>query len=132
KSIVFQSTSGGNTEIFIGRADGTGGLTNLTNNPGVDWSPATSPQGNKIVFTSERDGNGHLYVRAGDGTLQRITNGPGYDYFADWSPRGNEIVFSRDDPSGETDLYLVHADGTGEQKLTDTPGATDLFPAFSP
>jgi TolB protein len=72
--------------------------------PAVDWSPSTSPRGNKIVFTSERDGNGHLYLLSGDGTLQRITNGPGYDYFADWSPRGNDIVFSRDDTSGTTDL----------------------------
>lgn len=104
----------------------------MTNHPSVDWSPATSPHGKKIVFTSERDGNGHLYVRDGDGTLQRITDGPGYDYHADWSPRGNEIAISRDDPSGETDLHLVHVDGTGERRLTDTPGVMEFFPAFSP
>jgi dipeptidyl aminopeptidase/acylaminoacyl peptidase len=130
-SIVFQSQSHGNFEIFMAHADGSG-LTNLTNNPSVDWSPATSPHGKKIVFTSERDGNGHLYVRAGDGTLQRITNGTGYDYFADWSPRGSEIVFSRDDSSGETDLYVVHANGSGERRLTNTPGVLEFFPAFSP
>jgi TolB protein len=129
-SIVFQSTNGGNLEIYRSGADGTG-LTDLTNNPSADWSPATSPRGKKIVFTSERDGNGHLYVLSEDGTLQRITNGPGYDYFADWSSR-NAIVFSRDDPSGETDLYLVHSDGSGEQRLTNTPGVAEYFPAFSP
>jgi TolB protein len=131
KQIVFQSFSAGNFEIYRVNADGTG-LVDLTNDPTVDWSPATSPQGNKIVFTSERDGNGHLYVRSSDGTLQRITNGPGYDYYADWSPRGNDIAFSRDDASGGTDLYLVHSDGSGEQRLTDTPGLIEIFPSFSP
>jgi TolB protein len=95
---------------------------NLTNNVAADWSPATSPQGKKVVFTSEREGNGHLYVLEADGELRRITNGDGYDYHADWSPRGNEIVFSRDDPSGATDLYLVRFNGTGERRLTSTPG----------
>jgi Tol biopolymer transport system component len=131
KAIVFQSLNGGNFEIDRVNADGTG-LVDLTNSPSADWSPATSPYGNKIVFTSDRDGNGHLYVLAGDGTLQKITNGPGYDYFADWSPRGNDIAFSRDDAAGQTDLYLVHADGTGERRLTNTPGVAEYYPTFSP
>jgi Tol biopolymer transport system component len=130
KQIVFQAESGGNAEIYRVGADGSG-LTDLTNDPGVDWSPATSPHSNSIVFTSERDGNGHLYVLDADGGLRRITNGPGYDYFANWSPRGNDIVFTRSDLSGETDLYVVHADGSGEHQLTNTPGVFEYFPAFS-
>jgi Tol biopolymer transport system component len=132
KAIVFQSANSGDSEIYRINADGSG-LTNLTNDPAAtDWSPAASPRGNKIVFTSDRDGNGHLYVLDADGTLTRITNGPGYDYFADWSPRGNEIAFSRDDGSGGTDLYLVHSDGSGERRLTNTPDVLEYFPAFSP
>lgn len=132
KAIVFQSANSGDSEIYRINADGSG-LTDLTNDPAAtDWSPATSPRGNKIAFTSDRDGNGHLYVLAADGTLTRITNGPGYDYFADWSPRANEIAFSRDDGSGGTDLYLVHSDGSGERRLTNTPGVLEYFPAFSP
>ena len=68
----------------------------------------------------------------GRGALQRITSGPGYDYFADWSPRGNKIVFNRDEASGETELYVVRANGTGEKRLTNTPGVIEIFPAFSP
>jgi len=131
KQIVFQSNNAGNFEIERVNVDGSG-LVDLTNNPAVDWSPATSPRGDKVVFTSERDGNGHLYVLDGDGTLTRITSGPGYDSFADWSPRGNQIVFSRDDPSGGTDLWIVHADGSDERRLTNTPGAIEIFPSLSP
>ena len=132
KTIVFQSENSGDSEIYRINADGSG-LTDLTNDhTATDFSPAASPRGNKIVFTSDRDGNGHLYVLDADGTLTRITNGPGYDYFADWSPRGNKIAFSHDDGSGGTDLYLVHSDGSGEGRLTNTPGVLEYFPAFSP
>lgn len=129
--VVFQSVVSGSFEIYRVRVDGTG-VENLTNHSAVDWSPATSARGKKIVFTSERDGNGHLYVMTPDGELWRVTNGPGYDYFANWSPRGNRLVFIREDSSGENDIYLVHADGSGERRLTNTPGRTEFFPAFSP
>ncbi len=131
KQIVFQSVVGGNFEIYRVNADGSG-VTNLTNDAGVDWSPATSARGKKIVFTSERDGNGHLYVWAPDAPLVRVTNTAGYDYFANWSPSGNDLVFIREGASGENDIYLAHTDGSSERRLTDTPGRTEFFPAFSP
>ncbi len=131
KSIVFVSNSGGNAEIYRVRVS-DGQLTNLTNDPAFDYSPAASSRGNKIVFSSDRDGNGHLYVLSGDGTLQRITNGPGYDYFPNWSPHGNDIVFTREEASGETELYIVHADGSGQRRLTNTAGLIEYFPAFAP
>jgi dipeptidyl aminopeptidase/acylaminoacyl peptidase len=111
-------------------ADGTG-VVNLTNHAAVDWSPATSSRGKNVIFTSERDGNGHLYVLSADGELRRITNTPGYDAYASWSPRGNDIVFVREGANG-SDLYTVHADGTQERRLTSSPGQTKFFPTFSP
>ena len=48
-------------------ADGTG-QTNLTNNVAVDSWPAWSPDGTKIAFTSQRDGNGEIYSMNADGT----------------------------------------------------------------
>ena len=131
RSIVFQSNNGGSFEIYRVNADGTG-LSDLTNDPAADWSPAASPVGDRIVFTSERDGTGHLYVLDGRGRLTRITDGPGYDYFAAWSPLGNRIVFSHDDTAGQTDLYMINADGSGERRLTNTPGVYEYFPVFSP
>lgn len=130
KQIVFQSVVAGNFEIYRMNSDGSG-VTNLTNHPGVDWSPATSAKGKKIVFTSERDGNGHLYIWSPDKPLVRATNSDGYDYLANWSPNGNDLVFTRF-VDGEDEIYTAHADGTGEQRLTNTPGVTEYFPAFSP
>jgi len=49
--------------------DGDGsGLTNLTNNPAGDGQPVWSPDGSKILFVSDRDGNDEIYVMKADGS----------------------------------------------------------------
>ncbi len=60
---------------------------NLTNNPALDSSPSWSPDGNRIAFYSERDGNYEIYVMNTDGTGQRnLTNNPAWDSSLFWSP----------------------------------------------
>ena len=53
--IVFASTLPGNREIYT--VDANGSLTRLTFSPGADLDPAWSPNGTKIAFRSQRDGN---------------------------------------------------------------------------
>ena len=56
-------------------ADGTG-QTNITNNPAAadDFGPEWSPDGTRIAFTSDRDGNYDVYVMGADGSGQtRVT-----------------------------------------------------------
>jgi TolB protein len=66
-------------------ADGTGQV-NLTNNPARDDSPAWSPDGSRIAFTSDRDGNAEVYVMNADGTGQvNLTNNPAGDAYPGWS-----------------------------------------------
>ena len=58
-------------------ADG-GNQTNLTNDAGDDDDPAWSPDGSKIAFASDRDGNHEIYVMDADGGNQtNLTNNPG-------------------------------------------------------
>src|SRR3954451_16005810 len=65
-------------------ADGTA-QTNLTNNPGGDATPTWSPDGAKIAFSSDRDGNSEIYTMNADGTGQtRLTNAPMTDIFPTW------------------------------------------------
>lgn len=74
--IAFFSNRDGNFEIYVMKSDGTS-QRNLTNNPARDAGPAWSPDGRKIVFYSNRDGEGEeIYLMNSDGANPvRLTNG---------------------------------------------------------
>jgi hypothetical protein len=79
--------------------DGTG-QTNLTNNPALDQEPAWSPDGNRIAFHSDRDGNYEVYVMNADGTGQtNLTNNPAADDFPAWSPAATGTATAVPTPS---------------------------------
>ena len=57
----------------------------LTNNASDDWSPSWSPDGKRIVFSSERDGDREIYVMDADGgNPQNLTNNPHRDGDPAW------------------------------------------------
>lgn len=94
-------------DIFV--ADKTGKVVNrLTSEKGYDAEATVSPDGKKIVFTSDRSGDLELYTMDLDGkNLKQITHLPGYDGGAFFSPDGKKLVFraSRPQPGKELDEY---------------------------
>jgi TolB protein len=58
-----------NYEIFRVNINGTG-LRRLTNVPGIDFNPAWSPDGEEIVFRSDRTGFTHIWKMDADGSNQ--------------------------------------------------------------
>src|SRR5262245_8190880 len=83
----------GELGVFLAIADGTSELQ-LAASASLDYDPAWFPDGQSIVFTSERDGSADLYkVRADGSGLTRLTNDPAYDDQASVSPDGKQIVF---------------------------------------
>ncbi len=75
-------------DIWTVNADGTD-LRRLTTNPAHDFDPAWSPDGQMIVFRSERDGNNEVYVMGSDGSRQHNwSRDPHDDWGPAWSPAG--------------------------------------------
>jgi TolB protein len=65
-------------------ADG-GGQVNVTKNPTIDHTPAWSPDGRQIAFTSYRTGDGEVFVASADGSNPtNYTNHPADDSEPDW------------------------------------------------
>jgi TolB protein len=130
--LVFQGIAGPGQahDIWSVKSDGTD-LRRLTDNPAADLRADYSPDGRRIAFQSNRDGNVEIYVMNADGSGQtRLTDSPGADAAPDLSPDGRKLVF-QSERDGNLELYTMNADGTGQTRLTNHPGR-DLDPAWSP
>ena len=153
--IAFTSGRGGNYEIYVMNADGTGvsRLTDATdgwNEPQasalpVSVSPAWSPDGQRIAFSSNRESvlGSEVYVMNADGTnVARLA--PDYvshwDSSPTWSPDGQRIAFSSHSDDGGQDIYVVNSDGSNLTRLTHSPDGSSRVmglqfnsaPAWSP
>ena len=80
--------------------------------------PMYSPDGTRIAFSSNRDGNWEIYVMNVDGTgLRRLTNHPAIDVTPTWSPTGMQIAFTSE-RAGTPSIYVIGVDGLGLRRLT--------------
>jgi|GEM_PF-1328961 len=134
--IVFAATGwtvpNSREEIFVMNVDGSG-ITAISNSAGDDRDPCWSPDGKKIVFKSERDGNSEIYLMNADGSEQiRLTNTPENEHHPDWSPNGQKIVFSRTMPDKTSDLFIINLAGEEIARLTDTSKSVESYPDWSP
>jgi Tol biopolymer transport system component len=110
--IAFSSRRDDNGEIYLLTSDGE---TNLTNDPGEDIESDLSPDGDRIVFSSNRDGTYHIYAMEVDGTgLTKLTDDAAGDLSPRWSPDSKFIAFSR-----VGSLMVMDADGQNVRQLTE-------------
>jgi Tol biopolymer transport system component len=126
--IAFSAYRGGNLEIFVMNVDvildGTEGsqLQQLTESPtGVrNLVTSWSPDGGKLAFSSDRDGNTEIYLMGQDGSnVVRLTNNTNYDGEPCWSPDGEQIVFSSD-RDGDIEVYVLNVAEAIENAETAT------------
>ena len=75
------------------------------------WQPAWSPDGEKIAFSSNPDGNGDIFVMDADGSnIRRLTHTPDGEQFPSWSPDGEQIVFALSPAFGASKKAGLHTE----------------------
>ena len=111
-------------------------LRKIVDSPGYDAEATVSPRGDRIVFTSDRDGDLEVYSMNLDGTqIKRLTFEKGYDGGAFFSPDGSRIIYrgSRTDDYRTLQVYVMNADGSGKRQVTHGAGNTTSFaPSWHP
>src|SRR6185503_3055772 len=103
-------------------------LTRLTVGDWDDVSPAVSPDGRRIVFTSNRKGFWDLYVL----NLTQLTNTQRYEGAPTWSPDGAFLAYEAYEDEN-LDIFVGPAENPAQDaiQLTESPNA-DYAPAWSP
>ncbi len=97
--------------------------------PMLGGSPKVSPDGTRILFTSNRDGTYALHVMRADGSgVARLTHDSAAAFPGGWSPDGRRIVFSGESKGGQT-IVVMNADGSDRRVVGSARG--DQTPAWS-
>jgi tricorn protease len=112
----------------------TGGTAVRLSSPaGEESFPRFSPDGSKLAYSADYDGNTEVYVvPTTGGTPVRVTHHPMADRVIGWHPDGQRILFASGRESGRqryNQFYLVNAGGGLPEKL---PVPYGEFGAFSP
>ena len=98
---------------------------------GTLTDPDYSPDGQKIAFADNSDGDFEIYVMNADGTNPvRLVDNTASDSDPSWSPDGTQIMFARFE-NGSSEVWVMNPDGSGETNITNNP-AYDSQPDWSP
>lgn len=111
--VAFSRFVGGDSEIFIINADGTG-LIQLTHNRANDFEPAWSPDGRHVAYVRDwRKGRPPaIKIAALSGGKPRTVYACGDDlYEPQWSPNGKWIAFEEDVGIDGSDVTAHSVDG---------------------
>ena len=115
--IVFDLLGDLYTMAFAG-----GQATPLTQGMAFDGQPRFSPDGQSVVFVSDRSGGDAVWTISLDMTdTTRITRGERSSFQSpEWTPDGNYIVATRQGP-GQGKLWMYHREGGGGIQLIEDP-----------
>ena len=137
-------------DIFRANPDGSN-LTNLTNIKGYDAEATVSPIGDRIIFTSTRNGDIDIYSMKLDGSdVKQLTDILGYDGGSNYSYDGKTVVWRASRPKtddevkeykdylarnlvkpGSLEIYVMNSDGSGKKQVTNN-GKANFGPYFFP
>ena len=117
------------SDIYLISSDGSG-LTQVTRDAAANFYPSWSPDGRRLAFSSNRDGDWDIFVMDVDGSnVRQLVNSPGLDDKPQWSPDGSRIGFATT-RSGTPELRAVDPATGVEEPLLPQP-VSGINPAWT-
>ncbi len=124
-AIAFVRSADGNRDIYLLLPEddddwrGPVKAQPLITSSSAEYSPDWAPDGDTLVYVSERDGNPEIYIVESDKNdpPQRLTTNEASERQPVWSPDGKRIAFVSD-VHGEDEIFVMDADGSGQRRLT--------------
>jgi eukaryotic-like serine/threonine-protein kinase len=133
KRIAVERTVQNNEDIYL--IDAARGVpTRFTFDPSADRAPGWSPDGSRIVFTSNRKGSFDLYQKPanGAGNEELLLESPGTKTPVDWSPDGRSLLYYDTDPKTVSDLWVLPMAGEGKPRPFVKTPFDERYGQFSP
>ena len=109
--LAVQRTYGGNTDIWVVDLDRDTPIR-FTTDPEANIAPIWSPKGDRIVFSTLRNGVFNLYLKPVNGTTSEELLATGQSKQAtDWSRDGRFLLFRSNDPQSQWDIWAMPLTG---------------------
>ncbi|MCO4772231.1 MAG: Tol-Pal system beta propeller repeat protein TolB [Deltaproteobacteria bacterium] len=128
--VVAVANYGRGKEVYVFDYDGQNPRP-VSRNGSINLSPAWSPDGTRVSYTSYRDNNPDLWItdlRSNRHT--KVSSFPGINAGAEWSPDGAELALTLS-KDGDSEIYALQPDGSIIRRLTRQFGI-DVSPTYSP
>jgi TolB protein len=107
-------------------------VSNLTHNDDEELDAMWSPDGERIAFTSDRDGKRQLYLMDDEGgQIRQLTKSDFASQSPVWSPDGRRIVFYRRAQETLQQVYMLNLDTGKSVPLTSGISITPWLPQWS-
>jgi TolB protein len=131
RRLAYVSFEGNASTIYV-QTLRTGNRIKVSSRPGINGSPAFSPDGRKLVITlGGADGNLDINVLdLASRNVTRLTRNVAIDTEGTWAPDGRTIFFTSD-RSGGPQIYKVSASGGTPERVT-FEGSYNARPRLSP
>jgi len=105
-------------EFKIGQPAGSTPVRWLTRGNSNDRQPAYSPDGQRVIFSSNGSGTLDLWeLSTHNGMLRRLTDHPAEDWDPAYMPDGKRIIWSSN-RGGNFEIRMANADGSGARQIT--------------
>ena len=114
--VSLHSTKAGLREVPMGGSNEPGRW--LSHGGSFDRQPIYAPDGEGLLFSSDRGGNLDLWmVSRGTGTVRRLTDHPAVDWDPALSADGQQLLWSSD-RGGNFEIWIAEADGRNPRQVT--------------